>query len=289
MKRSILSAGLLLLLLHGNAYGEHTKPSVPSGGAPSGGAQFDSRDALARSQSSLGGVIGDYRFRDRRGEFVSLRDYLGKPLLISLIYSTCFHVCPTTTRHLYNVVKKSRDILGSDSFNVVSIGFDAVTDTPVMMSRFADAAGIDEEYWWFLSADPETIRAIAEDLGFTFFPSPKGFDHLVQTSVISSDGEVYRQVYGMNFSTPLLIEPLKDLLFGSSSEKDLLGALSDAVRLFCTVYDPVKDRYRTDYSIFIGTFIAFACVGLLGLQLVREWRLHLRVAAATTTDSKSSR
>lgn len=289
MKRSTLSTGLLLLLLHGNACGELTQHGNASGGAPSGGAPFDNREALARSQAALGGAIGDYRFRNRAGELVSLHDYLGKPLLISLIYTSCYHICPTTTRYLREVVNKSRDALGKDSFHVLSISFDAAVDTPLTMSHFARAAGIDDEYWWFLSADAKTIRAIAEDLGFMFFPSPKGFDHLIQTSVISSDGEVYRQVYGMNFATPLLIEPLKDLVFGSRPEKNLLVALGDSVRLFCTVYDPVNDRYRTDYSIFIGTFIAFACVGVFGLQLGREWRVHLRHAAAATTDSDSSR
>ncbi|HJN49474.1 MAG: SCO family protein [Pseudomonadales bacterium] len=286
-------SGLLLLLLHGNGYGEHAKSGMsggePSGPAPSGGAPFDNREALEASQSALGRAIGDYQFRDQRGDPVSLRDYLGKPLLISFVYTSCYHICPTTTRHLYEVVKKSRDALGSDSFNVVSIGFDAAVDTPARMARFSEAAGIDEESWGFLSGDPQSIAGIAEDLGFTFFSSPKGFDHLIQTSVITGDGEVYRQVYGMNFATPLMIEPLKDLVFGTSGEKSLVSSWSDRIRFFCTVYDPAKDRYRTDYSIFIGTFIAFACVGLFGLQLAREWRLHLRAAATTTTDHRSSR
>jgi|TARA_B100000315_G_scaffold260920_1_gene327362 protein SCO1/2 len=291
MNRATLLSGLLLLLLHGTAWAEHTNQMDSMGGGPPFGEPvgkpFNNKEALATSQSVLGHAIGDHQFRDSRGDPVSLRDFEGKPLLVSLIYTSCYHICPTTTRYLHEVVEKSRDVLGSDTFNVVSIGFDTAVDTPAMMSRFADAAGIDEESWRFLSADPKNIAAISADLGFIFYPSPNGFDHLIQTSVISSEGEVYRQVYGMNFSTPLLIEPLKDLVLGSSTRKDLVGSLSDRIKLFCTVYDPARDRYRTDYSLFIGTFIAFACVGVFGLQLVREWRLHLRSAA--TTDTRSSR
>jgi protein SCO1/2 len=120
-----------------------------------------------------------------------------------------------------------------------------------------------------------TIDKLVEDLGFLYFPSPNGFDHLIQTSIIDRQGRLNAQVYGMNFETPLLIEPLKRLVF-SSEDKGLLRQVTDKIRLFCTVYDPAADKYRFDYSIFIGTFIGVCCVLALGLQLLKEWRLTLR-------------
>jgi len=236
---------------------------------------FDQQEALARSRSSLGNRIGNYRFVDEVGRPVLLHDFLGKPLLINLIYTSCFHICPTTTRHLFDVVEKSRGVLGGQSFNVVTIGFDAERDSPAMMAQFAAQQGVSTEGWHFLSGDAGSITGIARDLGYTFQRSPSGFDHVIQTSIVAPDGTLYRQVYGMAFQPPLVIEPLKHLLFGDD-EENLATFVTDRIRLFCTVYDPSREGYRIDYSIFIGTVIAFLCVGLFGWQLAREWRTHLR-------------
>jgi len=270
---------LISILLHANnSSAEHAQMS----------SRFSNEEALALSQSTLGQRLGEYQFQDREGQSVSLQDYRGKPLIISLIYTSCYHICPTTTRYLHEVVERGREVLGDDSFNVITIGFDVLKDSPAMMRQFALNQGIDAPNWWFLSADAETIDGIASDLGFIFYPSPNGFDHLIQTSIVDADGEIYRHVYGMSFDMPLLIEPLKQLVLGGRQEKSLVAAVSDRIRLFCTVYDPASNRYRIDYSIFIGTFIAFACVGLFGFQLAREWRLHLRSASGSNHDSKSS-
>ena len=238
-------------------------------------SEFDRASALARSQSAIGNQLADHQFQDTSGDFVNLSEYRGKPLLISLIYTSCFHICPTTTKHLSSVVEKAREALGQDGFNVVSIGFDTFRDSPPMMEQFAKEQQIDMRQWRFLSTDKVTIDKLVEDLGFLYFPSPNGFDHLIQTSIIDKQGLLSAQVYGINFETPQLIEPLKRLVF-SSEDQGLARRVSDKIRLFCTVYDPAADKYRFDYSIFIGTFIGVCCVLALGLQLVKEWRLTLR-------------
>jgi protein SCO1/2 len=141
-----------------------------------------------------------------------------------------------------------------------------------MMQFFADRQGISDIGWHFLSADQDTIDTLAQTLGFIYFESPNGFDHLIQATILDSEGIVFRQVYGMNFDTPMLIEPLKQLVFKEAPDDSLFESLSNQVKLFCTVYDPAQDKYKFDYSLFIGMFIGFMCVGFVGYQLVREWR-----------------
>ena len=171
MTRSIVVAGLLLLSIQ--VFPEAEKHGGMHNAPPSD--PFNNEEALARSQSVRGQEIGNYQFRDRRGNPVTLHDYLGKPLLISLIYTSCYHICPTTTRHLAEVVRNSRSVLGDDSFNVLTIGFDTAIDNPVMMTRFAEAQGVDDENWKFLSGDPETINGITTGPGIYFLPLTKRF------------------------------------------------------------------------------------------------------------------
>ena len=225
------------------------------------GKAFNNEQALAFSQSVINRTLNSYRFVNRDNKLIDSSNYRGKPLLISFIYTSCYHTCPVLTKSLGNAVKIARQVLGKDSFYVATIGFDTGTDTPERMNYFAGEQGIEDEYWHFLSAGSETIAAISRELGFIFFPSPKGFDHLAQVTVIDSNGKVYRQIYGNTFDPPQIVEPLKELIFGTSGYHPVnLADWINNIKLFCTIYDPSTGRYRFDYSIFIAIITGVLCL-----------------------------
>jgi len=166
------------------------------------------------------------------------------------------------------VVEKAREALGNKSFSIAILGFDTQNDTPQAMISYAKKQGIKNADWSLLSADSDTINALSKQLGFLFFTSPNGFDHIVQASVIDAESVVYTQVYGEVFETPLLVEPLKDLVLGRPKPgQNFLDELVDKVRFFCTAYDPNRDGYHFDYSLFIGLVIG-AFIILSGLIFV---------------------
>lgn len=255
---------------HENSVLDTSRPVM--GGAP----QFDQKTALTISQGVIGKHIGDYTLTAVDGRHVRLSDIRGKPLVISLIYTSCYHICPTTTQHLAKVVRTARAALGSESFNVLTIGFDTPKDTPVAMGQFAREQNINIPHWDFLSANAAAMAGLTKDLGFISYNAPKGFDHLIQATVVDAQGKIYRQVYGMTFETPLLVEPLKELVFGAPTAPSLLSSLSNRIKLFCTVYDPSSDQYRFDYSIFVELVIGLSFIGTVSFFLVREWRRNRR-------------
>jgi len=236
------------------------------------GPDFDAKTALATSQAAIGRLLEDITLRDRSGKAVQLAQYRGKPLVISVIYTSCYHICPTTTKHLAKVVQTARAALGEDSFRVVTIGFDTAKDNPEAMRSFARQQGVDLPGWEFLSTDAPSMARLAKNIGFLYFASPKGFDHLMQATVVDANGKIYRQVYGMTFDTPLLVEPLKELVFGEQPGESVFDGLWSKVKLFCTTYDPANDRYRLDYSLFIGMFIGLLIIASGVFYLVRELR-----------------
>lgn len=252
------------------AAGQEPPPGAPQAGADD--SRFDQKTALALSQGVIGRNIGDYTLTAADGRQVRLADFRGKPLVVSLVYTSCYHICPLTTQHLAEVVRTARSALGADSFKVLTIGFDTPHDTPEAMRQFARDQGVDIPGWEFLSADAATMKGLTKDLGFIYYPAPHGFDHLIQATVIDAQGKIYRQVYGMNFEPPLLVEPLKELVFGTPTSASLFSTLSNRIRLFCTVYDPTSGRYRFDYSIFMGIIIGLMSIGAVGFFLIREWR-----------------
>lgn len=235
--------------------------------------RYDPDAALEVSQAAIGRVIANHSFLDRTGKAVSLHDFAGKPLIISMVFTSCHHVCPTTTKHLDQAAEAAREVLGEVSFNIVTIGFDTAKDSPDAMAAFAKAQGIDADGWRFLSSTRETIAALSEQTGFIFFPSPRGFDHINQLTILDRNSTVYAQVYGVNFELPWLVEPLKNLVLNRpESVGHPWNSLVDRIRLFCTVYDPATGRYEIDNSLFFQIAIGLMIVLSVSFYLWREFR-----------------
>jgi protein SCO1/2 len=240
---------------------------------------FDASAALSQSQAVIGRKLGDHRFVSSEGKPVRLADYAGKPFIISLIYSSCYHTCPQITQSLARAVEVAGDALGAEKFEVITVGFDTDYDKPSAMRSFARAQGIDFDNWRFLSADAPTIWRLSDDTGFRFAPSPRGFDHLTQTTIIDREGRVYAHVYGDDFPTPQLVEPLKQLVLNDGPWNSL-QTFVDRVRFICTSYDPARDAYYFDYSLFIGMTIGFICLLALSIFIYREFFRHRRSPTA---------
>jgi len=242
-------------------------------------AEFDEQAALNVSQAAVGQPVSNHQFSD--GHIVQLDDFRGQPILINLIYTSCYHTCPTLTNHLASTVRIALDALGADSFSVLTIGFDATHDTPERMQQFAEDRGIKLPNWKFLSTDHRTIDALSQELGFRYFASPKGFDHTIQTTILDGDGRVFRQVYGSSFDSPQLVEPLKELVFGARANSTSVSGWVNGVRLFCTVYDPSSGRYRFDYSLFVAIGVGLVSLGAVAAFIVRGWRDHKSFGSTT--------
>jgi protein SCO1/2 len=230
-------------------------------------------DALFESsQMALGQSLPDLSFIDTEGKKVSLSEFRGKPLLVTLVYTGCADVCPTLIQNLVPAVEAAQDALGRDSFAVITIGFDTRQDTPQRLKSFALSRGADLPGWTFLTSEADGLDALARAVGFGFYSRAGGFDHLSQVSIVDGQGKLYQQVYGAVFEPPLIVEPLKNLVFKRDKPLVSMTQLINRVRFFCTVYDPSSGRYYFNYSLFMGIAIGIVCFGFALIVLIREWR-----------------
>lgn len=263
-RRGLLRACIALLCggLAALAHGADTPDAEPVQAAVQ---RLDQAEALRASQGAIGNALGDHRLRDGRGGSLRLADLRGKPLLVSFVYTDCFQVCPTTTRTLARAVNSAMGALGTDAFNVVTIGFNLPFDGPEAMGAFGRQQGIHLPNWHFLSPDPDTLRALADELGFRYVPVTGGFDHLTQVSVIDGSGVVVAQVYGDGFALSALTDALELALRGERAEPvDAIGLL-ERIRILCTYYDPVSGEYRFKYAIILE--LAGGVTGIVALAL----------------------
>ncbi len=231
---------------------------------------YDRDDALTFPQDAIGRDLAEFTLRDTNGQLFELSKLRGKPLVISMIYTSCHHICPAITRNLGETVDVAQEALGKDSFSVITVGFDWKVDTPERMRQFASGLGLNNvPNWHFLATDAEVVDTLSDNLGFIFYPSAKGFDHLAQATVVDADGKIYRQVYGVDVETTALVEPLKELVFNTPRSAGFLEHWVSTFKLFCTVYDPNSDRYRFDYSIFLAIVVGVLSIGLVAGFIVR--------------------
>ena len=273
MRARPLICGLLLHMLLISVAPALAQSTTPIAGNDLENSAFDYDQALAVSQSAIGRTVSDVEFTRADGRRMTLGELRGKPLVLSMVYTSCYQICPMTTRYLSGVVEKARAALGEDSFAVAVVGFDVEVDKPAAMQYFANKQGISDKGWQVLSASNDAVEALTGDIGFQYFTSSNGFDHLIQATVIDAEGRVYRQVYGQVFDTPLLVDPLIELVLGRSPpEQPLLDNLVSKIKLFCTTYDPVRDGYYFDYSLFLGMLIGGSIIVFTAVIVVRGLR-----------------
>jgi protein SCO1 len=237
-------------------------------------------DALKASQGAIGTVLPDLAFLNTASKPVRLSQFRGKPLLVNLIYTSCADVCPTVIESLAPAASVGESALGPGSFNIVTVGFDTRHDTPARMQSFARAHAAGGDNWYFLASDGETIKRLTAAVGFDYFSSAGGFDHMAQITVIDKEGKIYEQVYGSTFAPPAIVEPLKRLILGGERSIFSLAGLGDRVKLFCTVYDPRTGRYYFNTSIFVSIVIGIICLGGILHFLIRETRKSLKAGGS---------
>lgn len=260
---------LFAAALAGTADAQAAAPSV----------QLDAQAAYDLSQAAIGRRLGNHMLTDQNGAPLALSNLRGRPLVISLVFTSCSSVCPVTTDHLRDSVIAARKTLGAESFAVLTFGFDARRDRPARLAAFAEAHRLSDTADWHLaSADAETTEALLGDLGFSWRAAAGGFDHVTQTSIVDAEGRLYRQIYGEAFPLPVLVEPLKDLVLGTATRSAAAADLWDRVLFLCTVYNPLTGAYRFDYGIFFGIFFGGLSLLLTGIVILRLWIGNRRAA-----------
>jgi protein SCO1 len=262
LRRVRVACGLVLPLLLAASAVQATQATVN---------EIDSA-ALRASQAVIGHGTGNHEFIDQDGKPLHLADLRGRPVVLSLVFTDCRAVCSGQTLHLREVTRIAREALGAHSFAVLTVGFDSAHDSPARMLAYGRDRGIDDPDWHFASADAATVRRLTDEVGFTWLPSSRGFDHITQVTILDANGTVAQQVYGAAFAPPELIEPLKALLLGRAVAHTSLQGLIERVRLYCSVYDPTTGRYRADYSMLAAAIPALMVLGMVAVAIVLAGR-----------------
>lgn len=245
----------------------------------------------------------DARLVRADGKAVTLGDYLkphdqgGKPTILALVYFRCPVVCSAVLDKLGECLDKLDYTVG-DEFQTLVISFDErETTEDAKKAKEMHLLAYDREVtdsvragYEFFTGPPDSIRVIAETVGFQFRRLANGeYSHPVVLFVLTPDGKVSRYFYGFEY-------PPRDMKLAliEASEGKVAASIGDRLLAFCFMYDPSLGRYTLQVMrvMQLGGLLSMACVfGAVGVLLFSERRKRRRLreaGAAAPSRSQSS-
>ena len=92
----------------------------------------------------------DFALKDERGRRVTMKQYRGRPVVVTFLYSHCKDTCPIQAQQ----IKGALDDLGHD-LPALAISVDPPGDTPRSVDRFNAEQGVTNRIRWVLGKESQ--------------------------------------------------------------------------------------------------------------------------------------
>ena len=146
---------------------------------------------------------------DQGGKAVKLDLYAGHPVLVTMFYGSCPHVCPmlvsTIQRYERELPEASRGRL-----RVLLVSLDPERDTPAKLTEVAQRHHADLARWTFARADARDVRRLAAALNILYRQLPDGeFSHSTVITLLDAQGRMQKQTASLLRLDPEFATALK--------------------------------------------------------------------------------
>ncbi len=170
-----------------------------------------------------GDTVPDYALVNQDGKTIHLRDYRGRVLLVTFIYTHCPlpDFCPRMNEHFREVQNDLQATPGAQKdVAFLSISFDPEHDTPAVLKHYASIYGKQAKGkrgfdWQFAVPAAKDLAEIANFFGLVTQPANAQIVHSLSTTVIGADGKV-QQWYDSNDWKPAEVAQIMVQLFAKA-------------------------------------------------------------------------
>jgi protein SCO1/2 len=125
--------------------------------------------------------VRDFALRDQDGDRVSLRQFRGRVVVLTFMYSTCQDTCPVTAM----TIRGALDDVGHD-VPTLAVSVDPANDTPDSAERFLLKQGLSAGRMRFLLGTRADLAPIWKAYGIK--PQGNGFEHSAYVLVLDKRG-----------------------------------------------------------------------------------------------------
>ncbi len=187
--------------------------AVVVGLAACGGSSSDPAKAnFAGLQAKPQRPAPPLQLRDSLGQPVNIRDYRGKAVLVTFIYTHCPDVCPLIVGHLHAALAR----LGPEAskLQIIAVSTDPFGDTPKTVKRFLAAHEMTGKMEYLIGSEPQLAKAW-KAWNVVVHP-PKGpnapdiVEHSAEIFGIDASGKV-ATLYPANFNPGMIVHDVPRL------------------------------------------------------------------------------
>jgi protein SCO1 len=123
----------------------------------------------------------DFHLRDQDGRAVSLRQFRGRVVVLTFMYTTCKDTCPLTATQ----IRGALDDLDHD-VPALAVSVDPVNDTPARAKQFLFQRGLSNDRMRFLLGNRAQLQPIWKAYGIR--PQAAAFEHSAYVLLIDRHG-----------------------------------------------------------------------------------------------------
>lgn len=134
---------------------------------------------------------------DQSGKAVSLDLYAGGPVLVTMFYGSCPHVCPMLIATAQRYERELPEA-GRKRLRVLMVSLDPDRDTPAKLTEVAQRHRVDLARWTLARAGADDVRRLAAALGIQYRKLPDGeFSHATVITLLDAQGRIVKQTSGL--------------------------------------------------------------------------------------------
>jgi protein SCO1 len=120
----------------------------------------------------------------------ALGELRGRPVLITMFYTSCQGVCPLLAFSMRRMVTSLSETQRA-RLRVAMVSFDPARDTPEALKGFGALHKIDTGRWWLARTPDATVRELAAVLGIRYREaSPGVFNHSAVITLLDAEGRI---------------------------------------------------------------------------------------------------
>jgi protein SCO1/2 len=183
---------------------------IESNGEPGG------KGASAALGPNTGDEVPDFALVNQNNQPIHTRQYQGKALLLTFIYTRC-PIPEYCTLMSNNFAKIDQELQKEpnlyDKTRLLSITIDPDYDTPAVLRSYGAShtgrfGGETFSHWAFATGSKDQVKTVADYFGLQYFPDKDQITHGLRTVLIDPDGKVHKVYRGNEWKAE---EVLRDI------------------------------------------------------------------------------
>jgi len=217
----------------------------------------------------------DVKLVNEDGDTVLMRDLMGKPTILNLVYFRCPGTCSPVMWGVAKFIEQVDLDFGKD-YQVLTISFDPTEDIDMGIQKKANYVHSLKnkelgKAWHFFVSDSASIARLTESVGFHYKWMNNQYIHPTGLIALAPDGKVTRYLRGIEF----LPFDIKITMVEAANGK--IGPSLNRLLAICYSYDETGNQFVFNVTKVAGIVILFFATFIF-LLLVLTRKKHKKSA-----------